>query len=147
MTAVHSISCEVLFTELNKQILSHDFRWSLTIFAFVGSRRASLYDSTQLSKRWKMLKAHRLSPVLLSWVFELISSPNATQFNKTVFLSWVALGVVTKFHKDLIVSFEFHVKRVRFLLSWCESYATLGNFFSLFLRVWRNKNVLRRTKL
>jgi len=73
---------------------------SPTVCVAVGMNRAmwSLLrlNSTKPPTVQKMFRTIRLFPVLLSWVFKVITSPDATQPDKTVVLSWVVSGDVIK---------------------------------------------------
>jgi len=51
-------------------------------------------NSTKPPTVQKMFRTFRLFPVLLSWVFKVITSPVATQLDETVLLSWIASGDV-----------------------------------------------------
>ena len=73
-------------------------RLSPTVFVAVGLRRAmwSLLrlNSTKRPTFAEMFRTPRLCPVLLSWVLTVITSPDATQLDKTVLLSWIGSGDV-----------------------------------------------------
>ena len=87
-------------------------RLSPTVFVAVGLRRAmwSLLrlNSTKRPKFAEMFRTPRLCPVLLSWVLTVITSPDATQLDKTVLLSWIGSGdvitVKTQLNKTVLLS-------------------------------------------
>jgi len=82
----HDSTQQNCFIELNRVGLCDHFKDSTRQNSFVAKP-----PTVQ-----KMFRTLRLSPVLLRWVFKVITSPEVTQLDKTVLWSWVASGYVIK---------------------------------------------------